>query len=104
MSESSSSAVTVTNSSARALNAGIQGVDAQAVAAAQLDIIETLFRDRVALAEHIVEMLRADIVDYRGLPTLTLTDDVQATAVSTITELLESLRDTPAPDRDLEAI
>ena len=103
-SESSSSAATVTGTPAGALSAGTRGVDAQTVAAAQLDIVETLFRDRVALAEDIVEMLRADIVDYKGLPALALTDDVQATAVATITDLLECLRDTPTPDRDLEAI
>jgi hypothetical protein len=54
-------------------------------------LVELLFRRRHELAQSIVADVQREVVDYGSLGSLTLSDDVLATSLLTISDLLESL-------------
>lgn len=87
-----------------ALGAGEAGMAGDQVAEARQSLVERLMRRRQALAEDIVNDVRTVIVDYSGLGELTISEDVQAAALATVTDLLESLMDRGTDTHDLDAI
>jgi hypothetical protein len=68
-------------------------------------LVERLLRRREELAALIVADVQREVADYSSLGPLTLSADVLATSVLTITEMLESLlSDDPVGSRNAEAI
>ncbi len=82
---------------------GIAGSD-DPIAGARRILVGRLLQRREGLAADIVHDVQSAVVDYGGLGELTISGDVQAAAIATLTDLLETLLDDKRSNHDLEAV